>query len=265
MSRFNPPDNRPIGLNNINHLVQDHLGNSGYNVVNAVYQNLEWLHSLVRSLEDLKAVNTHMVYTKEIIGYLDNIKTIATNMSAIVTLNKDMDFIANIAPRIAEFKADVVQLKSEIKYHNTETSKTKAEIANEIKKFKELYLAFETNLHKQLYTVRVNFEKNCQSILDKIEHKHKELSKLQEDILKKLPVFEAANKNYNKTVGLLAHLKASDAVTMAMSFQSEDLNKAALQAIKDSEACGNCEELNRSRLNYTGDSTVTTTSCNCKG
>lgn len=65
-----------------------------------------------------------------------------------------------------------------------------------------------------------------------------------------VPLFEQAVVNQNQINANLAHLNATDAVTLALFTGLEGDKAEALKTIKYSEKLGNGESINRERLGY---------------
>lgn len=95
-----PQDIRPMGVNNLNQLVHNHLGSESFDVVREVGQNMYWLHELYHKLHliaplaneapHLHEVGKHMRLLGEVHYHLPILRDIHKHLTKLLEEGKNL-------------------------------------------------------------------------------------------------------------------------------------------------------------------------------
>lgn len=242
-----------MGMHNTNQLVHNQLGLQSFEVVRNIYDNLDWLYQIHSELNKLSVIFNNLPYLNNSLHLLEDIKIIRNNISNVVEVSRNLNFLRDFLPVLQNFKKDVDTLidkceqnrltltNFELRYQNIETELTRLNT--------RLVTELKVNLEEYLLNTKNEFNE----ILCKVIKEKEEVENLYKQIKKFVPFYEQTVKNQNDINKELAHLSASNAVSDALFLKDEHSKKRALNYIKASEALGNNEVVNREKLNISVD------------
>lgn len=204
-----PTNGRPVGINNLNQLVSSQIGLSSYEVIASLQSNLPLIQAVYNELKNIQTLGLNTLAVQVIGQNIDTLKVIACSLPALQSILDNLDNITNVNKNININNENLKKIKSDLDILNSQISQD----------------ALNTLLKKY---------ENLQELLTKIEEK---LVKTEQIIT-----------NQDKLNKELLHLKASEAVDIALASKLViDINSAK-EAILSSEKQNNDEYYNKTRL-----------------
>lgn len=204
-----PTNGRPVGINNLNQLVSSQIGLSSYEVIASLQSNLPLIQAVYNELKNIQTLGLNTLAVQVIGQNIDTLKVIACSLPALQSILDNLDNITNVNKNININNENLKKIKSDLDILNSQISQD----------------ALNTLLKKY---------ENLQELLTKIEEK---LVKTEQIIT-----------NQDKLNKELLHLKASEAVDIALTSKLViDINSAK-EAILSSEKQNNDEYYNKTRL-----------------
>lgn len=250
---------RPMGINNLNQLVETQLGHGGFEVVRTIYDNIQWLYALFNNIQTVTSVGNKLYAIENLYKYLGDIESIGSNINMLVDLNNDLPVIRELAPRIKSFVTELQEVNQGI----LDNKATMEAIQSNMVKLREETASILTLAETRISEVVEQAERKLECMLDSWK---KELGNTVEsvvdarnDIMSFIPVFNKVVDHQNQINQVITHLLASDAVTIALSTNEQADYDFADDRIRDSERLGTNETLLRERLGFrTTDNSVAT-------
>lgn len=231
------------------HLVHNHLQPDSMMLIQRVACNLDKLLTIHKYMPELDALGSHMFELKNIQPYLGDIQRISHEMNAIVSMNYNLPVIKEIEPRIKHFTQILQRIEDKLENFELNKEQILADMRGNLKLLEDLYIQYEQGLGCLLAQYK--------SELCAVHNEHKselltmvqEVQELHRQIKVSMPTIDRAVREQNNTEKVLAHLQATDAVTLAQFDKTEQSIKHATKLIRASEKQGNDETINRNRLN----------------
>lgn len=243
-------DNRPLGLNNLNGLVDNHFNPDSFAVVQQVHFNLRWLKSLYDNLPLLNTLGSNTLHLENLSSYIGDIHNISHNLRELVELNDHIPLLKDIAPRVCEFADKLKGIENQLISQELQFKEVLGLMESNTKHLEDLYCQYESSLSYLISNAKREISELTTESKNTLSCLVQQAENLHNDLLTAMPFVNEAVKNQQANKLLLEHLKASDLVTIALfTGLDEDSNKA-LKQIKESEKYGNDESVNRKRLNY---------------
>lgn len=239
-------DYRPAGVHNTHRMCEAQLGQSGFDVVRHVHDNMRWLYDLYTKIGTL-AENSNAVATFSLIQpYLGEIEMVSKSLSDIISLNKSLPLVTDLAPRIQAFTSQLEEFNDKASINKEEIdcliSEGKSILSKTVQFQNELSSLFDAEVAKGIASIR-------QAVYDeKVDVKLEEMGEIERRIEEKLLLVQNIIERNEDSINLLVHLQASDAVLTYVYTKTEDALEVAKKAIQESESYGNNESVNRKRL-----------------
>lgn len=209
MYRNLPQDIRPMGTNNLNQLVHHHLGSNSFDVVAQVQANLPWLHDLYNKLGLISALAANSESITRLGQHTQTLYAIAQSMTALKEIYCKLDTLTKMADDIHCNEEAITELNCKL---STLLGILKvSDIDNLITRYEEI--------EEQLA--------NTENVLERVNQN-------KEDLV-------TVNK-------ILAHLIATDAITLAQHTKNQNDIEYASYLVQESIELCNDETINLSRL-----------------
>ena len=239
-------DYRPSGVHNTHRMCEAQLGQSGFDVVRHVHDNMRWLYDLYSKMGTL-AENSNAAASLSVIQpYLGEIEMVSKSLNDILTLNKSLPLVADLAPRIQAFTSQLEEFNDKASINKEEIDCLISEGKSILSKTEHLQQKlsglFDAEVAKGIATIQ-------QAVYDqKVDKKLEEMSEIEQRIEERLLLVQNIIERNEDSINLLVHLQASDAVLTYVYVKSEQALEIAKKAIQESESYGNDESVNRKRL-----------------
>lgn len=238
----------PLGVNNLNQLVEQQLGNTGYEVVRTIYNNIQWLYSVYEALPKVGSVQQISPYLDIIIKNTHSLEAIANNLYMLSNLESNLPLVQDLAPRIESFKNSLNKYQEELALNNKKVSELDELYVNSKLMLSNLEMDTKNLLKHLIQEAKAEVSSQIEDSLCVIK-KFREVANNQYDELmannNKLTKYLSLAQDNNK---MLKHLMASDAVNTYLWEQTPAYKEQALNAIKASEKVGNSETTNRHKM-----------------
>lgn len=231
-------------------MINDNLGTQGYQVVRALYDNLMWLHNIYEHLPNIIAVQNNTPHLERVSQYLDSIYEVQMSLREIIELNANLPLVQELAPRIAEFNTQLSTVRTEISSNQENVTKLQEQVTSMVHSFDVMFNDFETKVKQVSDLALKELNETVQKSLCGLETQRLYVENLYKQIQEFVPMYEKVANNQSAINSNMAHLNATDAVTLATFTNNEDDKAEALKVIKYSEKLGNNEDINRARLGY---------------
>lgn len=231
-------------------IVERYIPPNAFNIVQQVHLNLGLLNELVKHLPTYQAVNSKLYELNGIERYLGDIVAVANNLNNIVTVHNELPILQDLAPRIKEYTSKLKCVESKLDYFNLNSKQQLEDLTTKIKYIEDLYIQYECGLQTIVEEQLSRLTTTANGYLQEFEYHKNRIEESLSDFDTYLPLMRRAADNQDKIEAKLAHLEASDAVTLWVFSQDDDDYKQALKAIKHSEEYENDESMNRKRLKY---------------
>lgn len=233
-----------------NLLVANQFNPESFQVVQQVYCRLEELRSIYRHLNVINSLGSNINRVAVIEPYLHDIRRIEYSLNELLTLEGNLDFLKEIAPRISYLTGNIEIVEGKICHFEEKFHEVLSLMESNTKNLEDLFVQYEEGLQRLTDRFKQELCNEHEKLVKEVRHLTAVNKKLNEELENNMPVVRKAVKFQKETEAILAHVQASDAVTLALFTESEEDSSNALKLIKTSEKFGNKEEVNRSRLNY---------------
>lgn len=243
-------DNRPLGLNNLNGLVDNHFNPDSFAIVQQVHFNLKWLKSLYDNLPLFNTLGSSTVHLENLSSYIGDINNISNNLRKLIELNNHIPLLKDIAPRVCEFADKLKGIQNQLTSQELQFKEVLGLMESNTKYLEDLYCQYENSLSYLIENAKREICELTEESKNKLLELIPQIEVLHNDLITAMPFVNKAFKIQEENNMLLEHLKASDLVTTALFTGLEEDSKKALKQIKKSEEYGNNECVNRKRLNY---------------
>lgn len=238
------------GNNPQNLLVANQFNPESFQVVQQVYYSLEQLRTVYRYLSYIETLGSSMGTIKNIEPYIRDITNVSFNLTHIIEMNENIPFIKEITPKVNELLDGMDMIQDKLVYHQTKFDEVLGLMETNTKHLEDLYCQYEVGLSNLIEQYKAEL---CETHAFNMEEQMGLVNKIEQfrhELVFGMNKVNMAVENQDKQEALLAHLQASDLVTLAQFSGSEEDFSKALKQIKQSEAYGTDESLNRKRLNY---------------
>ena len=239
-------DYRPAGVHNTHRMCEAQLGQSGFDVVRHVHDNMRWLYDLYTKIESLYELKGSTAALTALQPYLGDVVTVSENLNAILYANKNIPMVSDLAPRLQAFTSQLEEFNEQ-----TQISKDKIEclivegnsLLSEVTNIRDnLTKMIEAEVAKGIASIKQAV--HDQQINKQLEKMNEIEQRIEERLLLVKDIIECNENN----ISLLVHLQASDAVLTYIYTKTECAFAMAEKAIQESEAHGNDESINRQRV-----------------
>lgn len=231
-------------------MIQDNLGTQGYQVVRSIYDNLLWLHNIYEHLPNILLVQKNTPHLERVSQYLDSIYDVHMSLREIIELNANLPLVQELAPRITEFSNQLSAIRTDISSNQEVVSSLKEQVTSMVHSFETMFSEFETKVKDVSDKALRELNESVQKSLCGLEKQRLYVENLYKQIQEFVPMYEKVANNQSAINSNMAHLNATDAVTLATFTNNEEDKAEALKVIKYSEKLGNNESINRARLGY---------------
>lgn len=242
-----------LGSNNLDQVVTQQLGFSGFEVVRTVYSNLEMIHYVYNSLSYIKETNDVIPDIKYIHPYIKDMRNISLNLQTILDMNQNINVIKELAPKIKVFSDQLDSLENTIETNSRNIDEIKKLYMESESTLNILEKNYTQKLEKLLHTIITDLNKNIKEVNLSIDTKMKQFEDVSLQLNSSLKLLHNNIKENEKNSKILARLNASDLVDKALFTQKDSDIVIAKKAIRESEKSGNDETINKERLSMKAD------------
>ncbi len=246
LHRYPPMHN----LNEPNQLVSHQFTPDAFSMVQQVYFHLGTLKHIAENLRTVDTVGREMYKLDGLNQYLGDIVRVSDALNAIVSIQRNLPVISELAPRIEHFVCQLDDIQEKINRHEVSFKEAMATINCNVKLLEDMYIQYECGLTRLIEEYKANLCEDYTKYKNDLVEYSKAMQQQHAEFKHGMRVLKEAVQVQDETKLLLEHLKASDAVTDALFLGSEEASAKALKQIKESEKWGNNEDVNRQRLNY---------------
>ena len=244
------PDYRGVGVSNLSQMVNDNLGTQGYQVVRTIYDNLVWLHQIYDVLPNALAVSQQAPVLERVSAFIDSIYEVHKYLNEIINLNGNIPLVQELAPRIESFVNELSMVRTQIESNSNSVKEITETIVGLQSKFYNTFTDYTKKVEVLTQQTIKTLNQETQKALCALDKERVYVENLYTQIKQFVPMYEKVASQQDKINVNLAHINATDAVTMAMFTNQENHKAEALNIIKYSEKVGNDESINRARLGY---------------
>lgn len=237
------------GSHGNSHLVSHQFQPDSMALIQKVAHNLDKLLTIYKYMPELDALGSHVFELKNIQPFLGDIQRISMELNNIVTMNYNLPLIKDIAPRIIQFTSILKDIDHRLESFEVNREEILSDMRGNLKLLEDLYIQYEQGLgcllaqyKSELCELHTDHKNELDSMVQEIKDLHRQIAV-------SMPTVDRAVREQNRTEKLLAHLEATDAVTLAQFDKTEQSIKHATGLIRASEKLGNDETINRNRLN----------------
>ena len=226
-------------------MVERYLPEASFDVVYQVYSNLTSINTLVQHLADIKYISSIVNNISDINPYLQDLLKVAQNLNHIVSVDNNMDFLKQLAPRVSEFKEEVTKLNNRIDLFEGNVEEFKKEFLLKINSITNLYKAYEQSLEEFKQNAKASIDTHVKQYLETLDSLLKPTKDWYEQLNKLMPeiqLYLAKQAEYDKR---LSHVEASTAVQLWFCTQCPNDLREAERLIELSEKLGNDETKNK--------------------
>lgn len=240
--------NGVAGINNLNQAVEYTIGVQGYEVVREVYNALPYLERVLQNLGAINDIVGEIPYINNIAPLTDAIEKVSNHLDTIVGLSEDVPLLKEIYPRVQQFASDLKDIHSKLDKNDAHVDELKQQVTEAVFNISQMGYQYQKDL--QQFIERADHQL-CK-LTEEYKHELECSMKGFQSFAKKIERFEPKfNEVVDSMSGIhvdIAHLKASDAVSLAVYSQCRPDKEKALRAIQVSEKYGTDESINRQRL-----------------
>lgn len=231
------------------HLVNHHFTPDSFHIIQRVSNHLEHLMLICKHLPELDNLGSNMFTVTHIQDYLSDIRKVSDELHNITSLHYHLPLIKELEPRVTQFSSILQTVEDKLETFELQRDEILGSMNSNVKLLEDMYIQYESSLQCLLAQYK---DELCQ-----VHSEHKQeymqmfesMQSIYTQVKNAMLTINRAVKEQNANEKLLAHLKATDAVTLAQ-FDKEELSiKEAMKCIKASEKLGNDEKINRARLN----------------
>lgn len=238
----------PIGVNNLNQLVEQQLGNTGYEVVRAIYNNIQWLYSIHQQLPKLQTIQQATAHLDVLVKNTHTLQTVVQHLNSIESLNSNLPLVQDLAPRLDAFKASLDKYQTALKENNQKVTVLEDLYLNSDVKLRNLELNTKNLLKRLVAEAKKEIQDELKTGLCEMRKLHKTATEQHTELMANADMLKSYLKTAKENQQMLKHLMASDAVNTYLWEQNEAYKKQALNAIRESERVGNSEVTNRHKM-----------------
>ena len=237
-------------LNEPNQLVAHQFTPDAFSMVQQVYFHLGTLKHIAENLRTVDTVGREMYKLEGLNQYLGDIVRVSDALNAIVSIQRNLPVISELAPRIEHFVCQLDDIQERINRHEVSFKEAMAAINCNVKLLEDMYIQYECGLSRLIEEYKASLCEDYTKYKRDLVEYSETVRKEHAAFIHGMNVLKDAIQVQDENKLLLEHLKASDAVTNALFLGSEEASAKALKQIKESEKWGNNEDVNRQRLNY---------------
>lgn len=231
------------------HLANHHFNPDSFHIIQKVAYHLEHLCLIHKYLPELDQLGSNMFAVQNLQHYLGDIRKVSEELHTVTSLNYNLPLIKELEPRVQQFKEILEVVESKLDNFELQRDKILTQMNTNVKLLEDMYIQYEQQLQcllaqykNELCEVHSEHKKEYQQMFDSMQE-------IYTQVKNAMPTINRAVKDQNNNEKLLAHLRATDAVTLAQFDKEEPSIKEAMKSIKASEKLGNDEQINRARLN----------------
>lgn len=241
----------PLGVNNLNQLVEQQLGNTGYEVVRTIYNNIDWLYATYQAIPNLGSITQALPYVDLLARNISNIETLVQNLNTIDNLNSNLHLVQELAPRIQAFKESLDEYRYALNANNTKVDKLQSLYDDGETRIRNIIYATEKEFKLVIEKAKAEVAKEVMETICITEQFHKEVKEQHTELVNTKGLINKYLSTATENNKMLKHLMASDAVNTYLWEQNDEHKKVAQDAIRASEKAGNTETTNRHKMKAT--------------
>lgn len=242
---------QPLGVNNLNQLVEQQLGNTGYEVVRCIYNNINWLYSTYEQLPLIGNIQQTIPYVQLLSQHIDTVSVLVQHLDVVKNLDSNLPLVQELAPRIQAFKTSLDKYQEVIKENNHKIERLDEIYLNGEIQLRQLTSELKSFVKRTKLELRAEFSKEADELLANTKKLSKETLAQYNDLVANKQLLTKYLTTATENHQMLKHLMASDAVNTYLWEQTEAHKQKALKAIREAERAGNSEVTNRHKMKAT--------------